>query len=555
MRARGTERGGRADTIARQLRFILLILGCFICLQGIAAHWTWGHEGFNGSAFSNAARNSIQHGIVAQAQYHLGDNPPQKHELYTHHPLLIHAHLVTQLLLLGDREAGLRLVPIVYSMGILWLLALWVRARLGETSALLTIVGLLMLPQFTIFSWMINHEQGGIFWGLAFCVAYVEWAKRRGLLLAAAVALCGTLACQFDWPGYYFIFFAFLHHTVLALARRDPWRRWLPFSLMLVVVALSNFGLFFAWIFDQVGGLDEMRAAFAGRSSGVPFDLYFQRTWDRECDLKGYVGLIGIAISVMAVLTGRPKWSRALWVVNAAFLFAGILQLVVFRQAGYIHSYWHYYLLVPAALGFLIGMRGVATFASSFLSDRSRRLSDLLSVVLGCIYVCLAAYWVAETWWMQRSTGTGSYIAPFKTYNDQLAWADHFALVVSPKTSEVVLIHRSVEAPRMEFLYYVGTHYRTVYDLRAGLAGRYLLCDRDRMTVAERGSLEALLGTHRAWIWDERFFVVDLALKKPKVTRFYSEADSRTSLAQWFSRPVPDRSVAWRVASVEKEGD
>ena len=65
-----------------------------VCLHGVANVWAWGHNGFNGAAFAQAARNSIRFGVLGQAQYYTGLEPPSPEMMYTHHPMMLHFHLL-----------------------------------------------------------------------------------------------------------------------------------------------------------------------------------------------------------------------------------------------------------------------------------------------------------------------------------------------------------------------------------------------------------------------------------------------------------------------------
>ncbi len=138
-----------------------------VCFHRIANYWQWGHNGFNGAAFSQAARNSIRFGIVGQAQYHTGLTPPIQKSTYTHHPQLLHFHLIGICELFGSREWAGRLVPALYSFLSLIILFSMVRRFWGRIPALAAIVIYVLTPINLIFPNMINHEQGGIFWCLA----------------------------------------------------------------------------------------------------------------------------------------------------------------------------------------------------------------------------------------------------------------------------------------------------------------------------------------------------------------------------------------------------
>lgn len=65
-------------TLAAVLAFFLAV-----CLHGIADYWAWGHNGFMGAWFDQAARNTLRFGTLGQAVYHTGIAPPPAHGIPT----------------------------------------------------------------------------------------------------------------------------------------------------------------------------------------------------------------------------------------------------------------------------------------------------------------------------------------------------------------------------------------------------------------------------------------------------------------------------------------
>ena len=97
------------------------------------------------------------------------------------------------------------------------LLFFGVRRFLGSWTALAACAIWALTPLHLVFAHMVNHEQGSIFWLLAFVFSYVRWCqtRRRRHVLWGMVAL--SMAAQFDWPAYYIAFFVFSHAIVTAL--------------------------------------------------------------------------------------------------------------------------------------------------------------------------------------------------------------------------------------------------------------------------------------------------------------------------------------------------
>ena len=80
------------DTRVVAFRFLvaLVFVGfAAASLYGIGGQWQFGHNGYNGAAFVNAARNSLRFGIIGQAQLYSGFTAPTAEDLYTHHPMMM----------------------------------------------------------------------------------------------------------------------------------------------------------------------------------------------------------------------------------------------------------------------------------------------------------------------------------------------------------------------------------------------------------------------------------------------------------------------------------
>ena len=89
---------------------VVLALQVFLAVWGVADQWTRGHNGWNGSAYHNAARNTLRWDVLFPLQYETANVPPKKEQLYTHAPLALHLHNVASVKLFGDRELSIRLV-------------------------------------------------------------------------------------------------------------------------------------------------------------------------------------------------------------------------------------------------------------------------------------------------------------------------------------------------------------------------------------------------------------------------------------------------------------
>jgi 4-amino-4-deoxy-L-arabinose transferase-like glycosyltransferase len=427
--ARSLSRRRAAYSVAVAIVFLAYFGACF---HGIANYWQWGHNGYNGAAFSNGARNSPRFGVVGQAIYYQGTEPPKAQHMATSHPQMLHYHLVGSYALFGFHEWAGRLVPAFYSVLTLALLFHVARRLWGPAVALVGITVYALTPMHLVFANMIDHEQGGIFWTLCLVWFYVCWFQslRRRYLLLCLVAV--TMAMQFDWPAYYVAFFVAVHALIAGLARRPGWLRWRPeytFVVVFSIVVLANFGGFFAWIAATRGGLSEMVTSFRGRT-GSPPD-YASFVWMFTRDLRGYVA-VGLLAAWLGVFVTRVVRRRAQVrdLVPSAFVFAQLISSLVFKDAGRVHSYWTYYLGPAIALG---GADALVTFARLWVGAAKRwpkvpRFAPALMVLLvgAPLFAHQARFaWVQLGWGF--AFGSGAYIQPYTDQFEEIMWVKEVA--------------------------------------------------------------------------------------------------------------------------------
>ena len=180
---------------------VLFLLFFLACTHRIGNFWQVGHNGFNGAAFSNGARNTLRHGVIAPALYHTGHGPPPPDQVFVHHPMLLHLHLVALKAAFGHSELVSRLLPASYSLAVLVLLFVAVRRLWGDAMALLSAAFFVLTPMHTIFANMVDHEQPGLFWCLMLVYSYIRWLQTWRRLWFVLTLVSVTLAVQFVWPA------------------------------------------------------------------------------------------------------------------------------------------------------------------------------------------------------------------------------------------------------------------------------------------------------------------------------------------------------------------
>ena len=530
---------------------VALVSACFflVCMRGIAAPWEWGHDGYTGASFSQAARNSLRHGVVGQAWKHFERGPPKPKDLYTHHPMALHAHLVASFAVFGDHEWAARLVSATYSFATWWLLFLAVRRYWDDRTALLAGVVYALTPINMVFANFVNHEPGGVFYCLALVLTYMRWLERPNWRWAALCCAMVTMAVQFDWPGYYVAFAVAVHCGIIGLKGQAP-RRWFGFLTAFSVVTLVNFFGFFGWIYHQRGSLDDMLTSFALRSTEVGWPAYLGRLGSR---IESHYG-IALALLVVGSLVGGTRAAiggrlqrRSL--IPVVFLFAGLVHVLVFRHAGHLHSFWTFYWSPAIAIG---AASLLSTFADSLARVGERRDVRLPSWVPGATllaaFIVLQAPSAYHSWRVLVQHGHGADCGECYFQREDVIWvralSQHF-----DRERVTYFIDSSVHQPRIELRYYLDAPQRRVKSLQvsppASDALDILLVDRFGVAASDQLKLTTLALSHPTWIWKQRFYAIDLGQKKQAVRNFRAVLETMPLWRWWTSTQFAAMPFVW----------
>ncbi len=555
------ERSVTVRWLTRVAAIVVFLAFAAACVHCIANFWQWGHNGYNGAAFSQAARNSLRFGVVGQAQYHTGLTSPPPQAIYTHHPLMLHFHLVALFSVLGDAEWVGRIVPAAYSMLDLLAIFFVVRRHGGRLMALLASAIYVVIPMNLVFANMINHEQGGIFWCLVTIHAYLAWLESQRTRFFVLAAISITMATQFDWPGYYIAFFIAEHAFVTGILRREGVLSWRPEYTWIAVfsaVVLLNFSVFFLWIRLGQGTLFGMVESF--RIRAAPPEGYLSMLGKHLADLHGWIVLFLLASWVpITAVRARRLVLAPLDTIVLFFLLAQVVHSVVFRQAGTYHSYWTIWLGPATAIG---GARALQ-WAHEAIRIASCRLLEsiggragttgvvrsvpvaLTAILVTALMVPQARHAMRQLGW-GRDTGSAAYQ---DFYDDQFAeyvWAR--ALADRYSRGEVAYLMDSSVQGRIELTYYLDSPvtWAPVAGVRSfqetGPEVVVVLVDLARLT--SHSALSRLVMAHPATVWDRRFVAVEMNGQGEGIRGLVSMAEPMTWWHRWLVNPWRPR-VHW----------
>lgn len=510
-------------------------------VRGLAAPWHWGHNGYNGAAFSQAAKNSMRFDIVGQAPYHFETEPPPAAEIYTHHPLALHGHVVASFALFGAKEWAARLVPFAYSIATLLLLMIAVRRYWGDRTALLAGLAYALTPLNLIFANMVNHEQGGLFGCLVLVYAYLRWLETGRLLHAVLCGLGLTLAVQFDWPGYYVAFLLAVHCIVTGVRGRAP-KHWRWFLVVFSALTLANLFAFLGWIYVTRPGLQDMAEAFRLRNRMPRDGSYLVLIMRRLLALHGPILVAAAAVGATSgVLSWRRESFRARTMLPLAFLFAGTVHVIAFTEAAALHSYWIYYWGPAVAIAAAIGLESIIDWGHA----RVHRVSSIVvAAVVVLSFAAAQGTFAWRTWLTQLDHGHGADCDPCDFQRLERAWfttlGAHYA------TQPRYAIHPSIRAPRIELLYYLDAPHHWVDRVAQATHDDVLLVDLHHMRRSEHAHLGSLTRRHAATVWMNRFVAIDLRTTQPSLVRFEAEDEDLSLTKWWLTTQTSDPPLRWR---------
>jgi hypothetical protein len=406
--------GGRRRPV-RIAFAIVLALQVFLAVWGVADQWTRGHNGWNGSAYHNAARNTLRWDVLFPLQYETANVPPKREQLYTHAPLALHLHNVASVKLFGDREVSIRLVAGFWSVAALCMLFAVVRRLWDDAHALAASAIYVALPINAIYTNMANHSAGFIFWSLLTLYLYIRairappWRRLDFALFLATFAI----AASWDWPAYYIAACIALHwtHTLTKKGVRPLFRRVGDSVGAASPVGdakhrlygvgqdnlppqasgenFSRLGVFCGWVvllflghFVLVevvtGNLDELTGAFNTRRA---------LSWAR---FRTHLLVVPQLMFTAPVLGLCVAWVGA-WAVRAvrgtasardlipvAFLIAGLVHYWTFRWSAIVHSYWAWPTLPGVAIAVSVSLFAMARW----LRERAGAMAGLSVLLL-----------------------------------------------------------------------------------------------------------------------------------------------------------------------------
>ena len=379
---RNKQRGWVVDVIC----VCLLALGILaVRSYGIADPWLVSLRGFNGAVVGTIARNYLRFGLLSTRLAPLlfaGPAAPDellRHAYLTHPPLryLVQAAFFG---VLGVHEWTTTLVSILFSLGCAIVLYILVRGLWSRWTAIMAVAFLVIMPMDAYYGPQAFGESMVLFFSLLGLLFYRMWLDRpsRASLVGVFVAL--GLGAFSGWATFYMIGLIGLHYLIFG---PQGWRNWY-LALGLWGFALLLFGAWIGYVWMMAGSLQSLVKNWNFRTgSGTGFRITFEAYYTliylrvREFFTPALRLLAALWAALFLLDLGRRRNLLEHSFVALLFLY-GMGNLVVFRQASWVHEFWLFFFSPFFAVSAAVALREVSR---RVLGDRKLLVAGLVTVV------------------------------------------------------------------------------------------------------------------------------------------------------------------------------
>ncbi len=266
--------------------------------------------------------------------------------------------------LFGEREWAARLVPLLFSLGSIFLLYRLAEKVYSREVALVAAAFFSFLPLETLYGAHVDPQGPPVtFFGLLLLLAYEE---RRFLLGAAAL----VLGAAFDWPIHYLAFLIAVHAWFFR-GEMKGLKKWSAGLLAGSLFLLAGFLLYARFVapnsqnqYLKATPVDSF-LFWTGvrvppdRIPGRPIEAPGVPSWLLQMG-NTFRGLFTIPLLSLAVLGAGVAWSRRGPAALSILLLWGVAHIVLFPLGAFVHDYWSLYLGPGVALAAASGLVSIA---------------------------------------------------------------------------------------------------------------------------------------------------------------------------------------------------
>lgn len=384
---------------------ILLVMWGLLTLR-MDALW-FGHHEENGRWISTAARNYVIYGadnlnyLVTTTPY-----PTDETEVYryVHHPPLVVWFVSLSSDIFGrydeaspyvvgtPYEFAARIVTIFSTMVSLAAFFVIVRRLYTPRIALLALLLYTFTPMIAYFGRMVNHEPLALAFLYIFIAIFINWMRRYTHQRTILLIIFASLAMWSAWaPAFFFVTLGIIALIFGKISHRTG------IIAIGVVVGLitSIIPIYYAFAHEET--FPKLQEAFLFRTSNqsrsrgsttFTFMGFIVQQITHMLTAMGFALVVLGSIGIGLVVRLKDRFSDA---VVLAMLVAGVLYMLVFRNAFYVHDYYKIYFMPSFAVAAAIVVNHTLSIKRRNIL---RRLGRPLIVSVIIISTVLSVFWL-----------------------------------------------------------------------------------------------------------------------------------------------------------------
>jgi hypothetical protein len=337
-----TERTHRYDRLAVAIVVATAVALCCLLVPKLTGPFGDSHDGRNAGVWASGSRALREDGAIASRLGGIHEDGTA----YAHHPPLILLETALTESVAGEHPASTRL-PVLLSTLVALVFSYLSAKELGLrpiASALGAAVGFLC-PMVLTYGVMLDTPMTSLAFG---AVVLWLWCRVRNGRAPSVWIVAGVaaLACLSGWEA---MLLSWLAVAGLLLPRLRPRPPQPTAGRALLAGSAVGTGATLAWAWWVSGSLGELWTQLVVRSGGQLGATRLGAATNQVHWLSSLLGpaLLGVAfLAAGAVLDGRRR---------AAFVLLLVTTLgypAILYNAAFIHDYWNYWFVLPAALGF-----------------------------------------------------------------------------------------------------------------------------------------------------------------------------------------------------------
>lgn len=341
--------------------FILILLGSTLLrLPHFDAPFIRPHEDDN-ARYGLAARNHLRFGLGTTLAGHLltpAGHDPRRADFYPNHPGTFTLLVAASLLLFGESEGAVRIVPLLFSLAAVVIFCRAVSRRWPRKTALIATTAFAFMPGFLYYGKMATF--------LPIILPLGIWIVDR-FGRGATPWIAVFFACLVDYGAFLIL------PAVLLAYPRD--RR-------IVQIGIAGAVAFLLVMLQilLIGGVEGMSSVWSrglSRAGGEQNVFEFMKGQALDHFPYALATPIGAILALLGIpLVDRRPAERRRFL--AALVLWGLLYVAVFNDAARVHDYWQFYLIPAAAILIALSLtrahRALAAIGLIVFLDQSVRI-------------------------------------------------------------------------------------------------------------------------------------------------------------------------------------